>query len=669
MLLAVSVIIFGVCVSHVLGEDAPNQTYGGINACLSNPVFKNTIRYEVLPGMGWDNLRNKNAGLLVDYSYSQCRTTDDGKYLLPDCVVTVPIKKSNIETYAEIFEHWSNYTSMTARSINIDEEILAFDYSFSMISGTFSEQFQHVKMQQVNEKSFTTRVQARYVRYAARLRPDSPLSPEFKNRLYNIAINIMLNNTAMAKYESELLVRDFGTHVVTNVESGAIVGRTDEIKSSFSRSEEDSKSKILATASAIFYNDDSKLSLSSEYYQVTNKDFIDQYLSNRTHSEIFSQGGPVYKPINFSLDAWVDGIGNSLVAVDRSGDPIYFLISPQTLPYLSPSILFYLTEYVKAAVETYYKFNAYRGCTKADSPNFSFIANVDDGTCESPYSNYSFGGVYQTCSQVGLPNKNLCSGLEQINPLTGGFSCPEGYEAVLINEGGRETSEPQRSCDYALFIKLQCTDYFAWGVAFYSSYWCVARGSVPQQSGFEFGGLYTDKVPNLLTGSKSCPLFFYPLKMGESLKICVSDDFELGYRYSVPFAGFFSCVTGNPLMVKNSNRPLAIYLGAQSNWPKGCPNGYSSHLAAIENGCEINYCVQSQAFSGRGLPPIRRPPFINLPPNGYVVKGIKYNVNITRDYNTWTNKVPEESTGNTAGENKAVMTIIAGILIVTEVLK
>ncbi|KAK3104015.1 hypothetical protein FSP39_023694 [Pinctada imbricata] len=108
------------------------------------------------------------------------------------------------------------------------------------------------------------------------------------------------------------------------------------------------------------------------------------------------------------------------------------------------------------------------------------------------------------------------SGINKIlqkNPLTGDFSCPEDYEAVLVDRGSRSARESRRSCHRSWFHN-RCSIYFVWGSANYASYWCVARGSVHQQSGFQFGGLYTDTVPNLLTGSKSCPLFYYPLKMG-----------------------------------------------------------------------------------------------------------------------------------------------------------
>ena len=36
------------------------------------------------------------------------------------------------------------------------------------------------------------------------------------------------------------------------------------------------------------------------------------------------------------------------------------------------------------------------------------------------------------------------------------------------------------------------------------------------------------------------------------MQVCVSDDYELGFQQSVPFGGFFSCNTGNPLGVKKA---------------------------------------------------------------------------------------------------------------------
>ena len=64
-------------------------------------------RFEVLPGFGWDNLRNVNEGQVVNFNFSQCRTTDDGRFLLPDTVSAIPIKASRVQVFAELITHWT----------------------------------------------------------------------------------------------------------------------------------------------------------------------------------------------------------------------------------------------------------------------------------------------------------------------------------------------------------------------------------------------------------------------------------------------------------------------------------------------------------------------------------------------------------------------------------
>lgn len=159
----------------------------------------------------------------------------------------------------------------------------------------------------------------------------------------------------------------------------------------------------------------------------------------------------------------------------------------------------------------------------------------------------------------------------------------------------------------------------------YNSYWCAAKGPVPQETGYLFGGLYTSETANLITRSKSCPPNFFDLKMGNTadIHVCVSDDFDLGANFAVPFAGFLSCSVGNPLTVipdgrqqlqKISKKSLRSFINASPNaWPQTCPENYSKHLAAIDQGCEIDYCVHTGALSGPVLPPVVRPPFMVAP--------------------------------------------------------
>lgn len=308
--------------------------------------------------------------------------------------------------------------------------------------------------------------------------------------------------------------------------------------------------------------------------------------------------------------------------MDKSGDPIYYLVTEQNLPEVPSATVLDVYDTVKQAVETYYEHNAIRGCTKENAPNFNFLANLDDGSCHPTKTNFTFGGVYQKCHNQGVDN--LCAKMTQTNPQTGTYSCPSGYEAVPIRSGSKKSSRSERKCHRCwLFFHCCHTERYS-SSATYTAYWCAATRKVSQNSGFLFGGLYTEQVENMVTQRKTCPLKFYPLTILSNLRVCVSDDYELGYQFSIPFAGFFSCDVGNPLALKERSNLLKssvlnsymLSKGVES-YPHTCPYGYSQHLAYMDNGCNIEYCAKTGSLSALGLPKVKRPPFMETPRSMY----------------------------------------------------
>ncbi|KAK3594370.1 hypothetical protein CHS0354_032879 [Potamilus streckersoni] len=616
-LVAISLVFLQIhtCESNFGNCSGPDLPPGDPRLCV-RAIDGQVLRFETLPGGGWDNLVNKERGRVLNVNYTQCKLSDDGLYLIPDGVTIVPVKSSEVETFAELFVHWNDYTSTLSRSINVDAGLQKTHVN---ISGHFSYEFESVKEKQYMEKASTIRIQARYIRYTALSEPDTLLHPGFRARLRRIAAHLEMNRTAMARYESQLLIRDFGTHVIRSVDVGAALSQLDQVSSSFIGQYSSQKNTILASASASFY---SVFNFSVSFSQNTSKTMIDQYMSSRVHSKIHTFGGPVLMPNNYSVNAWSECLDDNLVAMDRSGDPIYYVITPEVLNEIPESTVFQVYNYIQDAVQLYYEHNTYRGCTAIDSPNFNFQANVDDGTCKAPFTNYTFGGVYQTCSGWGYTD--LCVQRTQKNPITGDYSCPPGYQAVLLQEGSNTASMTRHEC-YRCWLFFQCcNDKTYYSNAGYQAYWCVAEGQVHQQSGFLFGGVFTGNTINPLTQAKICPSEFYSLRLLNDLTVCVSDDYELGYRYSIPFAGFYSCKSGNPLVLNereskglqaNGKLTLTRFMrqSGAASWPHECPKGYSQHLAVVDNGCEINYCVKMGALSGMGLPKIQRPPFMPSP--------------------------------------------------------
>ena len=567
-------------------------------SCKLAPGIK---RMEVLPGIGWDNLRNEEKALVFEYDYSSCQLTNDGKLLLPDGCFTTPLKQSESEIISKLIEHWNQHSSTTSTSINVEGHSI-----FSKISGKFSYEHTTIKTNMYNDQSIAVLVQIKQKVYVVHLQPGAKLHPMFKQRLLDIASQMTDNNVDIAQYFSELLIRDYGTHYTTAVQAGGILAQEDYVNKNYLSNSEETRTTIKVSASAHFFN---LIKFSAGITHTTDDKTTSAYLASRTSSYIRTYGGPPYRS-NFTVDYWEDGLDDNLVAIDREGVPLHFAIIPEALPELPPTITLELAQYVEKAINSYYKHNTRYGCTDPDAENFYFPANIDDGSCQAKANNYTFGGVYQTYD----PGYSECSFLSQRNPKTSDYTCPAGYERVVLHSGS--VNVQHRECKHFLFFH-HCFDKYI--TCNYQIHWCVATGEVGDDSGYLFGGLYSSISVNPVTQAKSCPNHFYPLKLGLDTQVCVSDDYELGYVLSVPFAGFHSCDIGNPLASKglvNSANP--------STWPRKCPTGYSQHLAVIEQSCEMNYCTKTGSFDEKGLPPVKLPPFRRYPkPNtNYTVGSI-----------------------------------------------
>ena len=411
-----------------------NVTYpiGDVRNCpTTQPTNSNAplYRMEVLPGLGFDNLRNLDMNLVMEYNYSLCKVTNDGRFLIPDDVVVIPLQRSRINTYATFFDHWDNYTSMDSSSINAHFSL------FSFINGKYSSEYQHVKQHQYNYQAKTTRVQIRYNLYKIILQPDSPLHHKFKNRLLDIAANLQSNNTLYATYLSDMIVRDYGTHVVRSVQAGAIAAQIDAISSDYVEDYEFDTSSIRASASANFFHKFS-FGVSTTFSNSQTDDT--KYVKNQKHSQVMTIGGPPFRS-NMTLEEWEENIFDNLVAIDRTGDPLHYILTPASLPELPSPLYREVVDYIYSSIQRYYRINTHYGCTDASSSNFDYEANINDGSCSAPTTNYTFGGVYQTCQPDPEPRfhyEDLCAkGTAQKNPLTGDYSCPQGYNAIELHNG------------------------------------------------------------------------------------------------------------------------------------------------------------------------------------------------------------------------------------------
>ncbi|XP_016128590.1 macrophage expressed 1, tandem duplicate 2 [Sinocyclocheilus grahami] len=565
----------------------------GLRECRMNSSL---TALEVLPGGGWDNLRNIDVGRVMNFSYSQCQTTEDGIYLIPDEVFVIPQKTSGVETHSETIMSWLEQKSSTSGSINAD---ISFP---PVLNGKFSEQNTRMKTHQVRTNSVTTRVQVRNHLYTVNAYPDFTLDSRFAQQIGEIADATENNQTRLATYLSEKLILDYGTHVITSVDAGAILVQEDYIKRSYVSNSESDKSSVSASAGINFFNK-VNFNFGSKESQETSETIT--YQQNITYSLVQSHGGALFYQ-GITLQKWQESTQNNLVAIDRSGVPLHYFLNPSMFPDLPVPTLHKLALSVQQAAARYYNINTIPGCVDPNSPNFNFQANVNDSSCKGPVTNLTFGGVYQICTPSAQDGKVICDELAQKNPDTGGYTCRQPYSASLLHsetvEQGYNQYECHRKC-HSCWLIFDCCDNVC-GNAYYvrrakiNTYWCSTSQTVPQYSGYLFGGLFGPSFQNPQTKSHDCPPnYFAQTFLTNGMRICLSNDYEAATVSSVPFGGFFSCRSGNPLA------------GDQYR----CPPQYSQHLAAISDGCQVLYCVQSGEFTGGQLKPIHLPPFTRPP--------------------------------------------------------
>ena len=163
--------------------------------------------------------------------------------------------------------------------------------------------------------------------YSIKQQPDAQLHPTFKNRLLEIASFMNSNDSLTANFLVELLIRDYGTHYLSSVDTGALLTQEDNVKSSYMSRMSSASDKMMASAGASFF---SKISVSASFSSL--------YQENRTSSKIFSYRGPPFR-VGMNVSEWEKDLANNLVAIDRSGKPLYTMITYQALqPEMTESI-------------------------------------------------------------------------------------------------------------------------------------------------------------------------------------------------------------------------------------------------------------------------------------------------------------------------------------------
>uniref|UniRef100_T1IS04 MACPF domain-containing protein n=1 Tax=Strigamia maritima TaxID=126957 RepID=T1IS04_STRMM len=337
-------------------------------AKLEEPSCGAVPKLKILPGYGWDALKDKDTKQLLRVTYDQCKTTFDGKLLIPDNADALALQSREIEVKSQIFEHWSTYTSPTSASFKVwPKELLPF----------LSDGYKEMKSQLVKNGTFICRSEMRQVLYRIHITTlDVSMDETVKRRFIEVIRSLVRGKSEEAKTLTEKIVRDYGSHYSNTVDVGAVIVKIDYLKNVFLRAHDGNRSKILSA---------SKLSLLGTGFPWEHKEDLDSSLVNEYNDAIVDKKIRFFGALN-----WEEGAkAEYVVAVDKSGDLLSSLVTSSNFPNARNTTLTRVRQMFNDAIRDYYERNIHRGCTQPKSNNFEFEANIDDGSCNSvTSSNY-----------------------------------------------------------------------------------------------------------------------------------------------------------------------------------------------------------------------------------------------------------------------------------------
>lgn len=558
-----------------------------------------------IPGHGWDSLQDKQMGSVFRTDYSKCKTTLDGRFLIPNNYEAIVTKSSDIQMSTDMVQHWKNYTSLTSKSFNLKLGIDLSSWDIQIqLSSSFSDDYQKVKDNMMEFGAAAVRVSIQHDQYQVLSTPSAMLNEQIEKLFYDVIDALEVNNTDRAECLLEFIVRDYGTHYVTRVHAGAMLVQENYVET-LDKKQMEGYNKEIKAAAAISFLELIKLP-KTNYGMSENWQMLEEYKSMTRSSRTRTFGGPDFL-IGMTAKEWQERIGHDLVAIDKSGDPIFYLITPTRFPNTPPEILEIMLLQLKTVVKDYLVYNMHVGCMDPESTNFDVTANIDSPCQESyTYEGHQLGGIYIQCSLSSYRHEagNPCKTKSQKNPLTGDFSCPNGFSSVLINSWQDEQTTQKSECDqkcsgWWIFKKcnLVCNNNWYTSYADLKSYWCSPTQSNSGQSGYMFGGAFSTTTNNAYTGRKTCPQDYFKLKLSEDSWVCVANADQ---KQKTEFGGFFSCKSSNPL----AGNSVAIS-------QKGCQSGFRQSIVTVDDHCQISYCYKpfpktTQSYRNAEL---IRPPF------------------------------------------------------------
>uniref|UniRef100_A0AC34F7U7 Macrophage-expressed gene 1 protein n=1 Tax=Panagrolaimus sp. ES5 TaxID=591445 RepID=A0AC34F7U7_9BILA len=442
-----------------------------------------------LVGMGWDDMTNEYTLPVFKVTYKECMVDPDNTYLVPDNVLLIPIKKTTLDKTSTVFNSFDEYKTLASNKLTISGSASA--KGKGKASASFSRETQDTKESFVKEDSIMIQNKLCYLAFDLIGNEHGGLDSSFIDRVTEIAAAIDQKFHLKAKFLAETLISNYGTHVIHKATAAAEI-----VQNIFVKKVEEFKGETHMT--------EIKVGLSAEFdgqayggggeVGVENKQESAKKESTKTdHTKntINNRGGPHINRVGSSNLTEAMLHVDNLIGINQIGKFLYDIIPAVPLGQFSRMTKYTVKTLVYEAIQDYYKYNSLPGCMEFKSQNYNPLANVNDGSCETPDILFSFGGIYQACSPLkawaNLENVefgNQCERYERRNRITGGMSCPENTTAILIDSMkiqflDRSVKQKQRKCwSFFPYCWNEEVDVKVLDEIYTATYWCSGNVTI-----------------------------------------------------------------------------------------------------------------------------------------------------------------------------------------------
>lgn len=225
------------CIALIRAVNPPSSPRGAISHTVAGSI-----------GFGYDMLLDVSTAPVFARRYTRCEVTPDGVALVPDGVTVELVHQSRVDSIARCYSNFEEWAREVGREFGAEAKL---GWGNSTIGISYSQRYQQVKKSYHRYESVIFSTELVHHAYTNTLDGTAQLDAAFRARIDALDYS-GAQPSRMGLVQSQLVVRDYGTHVATTVDMGASWKRVDMLEDSESMRSEETRDDMRAGAKAAF---------------------------------------------------------------------------------------------------------------------------------------------------------------------------------------------------------------------------------------------------------------------------------------------------------------------------------------------------------------------------------------------------------------------------------